>query len=71
MPPVGMPAVTERAYSQSASRLEEAARFAEAAVLNGLGQDHPLAPAAVLRLKAQIERDYLVSLMRHRPEAST
>jgi hypothetical protein len=58
---IGHVDVTIRAYAQDKDTLEEAARFAEAAVHNGLGRDHPLTRAQELRLKAQIERDFLVS----------
>lgn len=60
--------VTERAYAQSRDRRDEAARFAEAAVHNGLGHRHGLDRGAIMKLKAQIERDYLVALMGHMPE---
>ena len=57
---VGHPKLTKLAYEQPPKVLQEAVRFAEAAVHNGLGKDNPLSHAQETRLKAQIERDYLV-----------
>lgn len=65
---IGHPKVTERAYAQSRERRDAAARFAEAAIHNGLGHRHGLDRPLVLRLQAQIERDFLVALMDHSPE---
>lgn len=59
---VGHPDVTARAYAQDPETIKAAVRFAEACVENGLHR-YALAPADALRLKAQIERDYLVSLL--------
>lgn len=59
---VGNPKITELAYKQS-HLLERAAKFAYSTVTNGLGPKHSLTSAELLRLQAQVERDYLVSLM--------
>lgn len=58
---VGIKSVTERAYQQPRPIREEAVRFAEATVLNGLGPNHALDRKTLARLKAQLERDYLVA----------
>ena len=57
--------VTERAYAQDRDTVDRAVRFAEAAVWNGLGRDGvaALTDGQVSKLKAQIERDFLVSLL--------
>lgn len=59
---VGHPTVTKRAYEQYDDLLAEAKRFAEATVFNGLGRNHELTDAQLSKLKAQIERDFLVAL---------
>lgn len=64
---VGHHAVTKRAYEQSHERRQRAVRFAEAAVNNTPGLDG-LPRAALLLLKAQIERDVLVLMMDFLPE---
>lgn len=65
---VGHPKVTERAYAQGREAKVRATQFAEAAVHNGLGREAALLPRnTVLRLKAQIERDFLVATMEPRP----
>lgn len=66
---VGHQKVTERAYAQSRERRDEAARFAAAAVHNGLGHRHGLDRGVIMKLTAQIERDYLVALMAREPES--
>ena len=58
---VGHPTVTERAYERT-DLLGEAVRFAEATTHNGLGLNHLLSRKELLRLKAQIERDFLVAI---------
>ena len=63
---VGHPKVTERAYEQR-NRIAQATRFAESTVENGLGRDHELTQAQLLRLKAQVERDFLVALLEFAP----
>ncbi len=65
---VGMPAITSLAYRQSKDRLREAEQFATATVFNGLGRDHGMSDSQIGRLRAQIERDYLVAIMGHNPE---
>lgn len=60
---IGHPEVTKRAYAQDRELVYRAARFAEATVSNGLGPYHDLDNKQLNRLKAQIERDYLVSLL--------
>jgi len=62
---VGHEKVTKRAYEQSRDAVLRAVLFAEAVVHNGLGRAGlaALSNAQILKLKAQIERDYLVSLL--------
>ena len=61
---VGHPKVTKRAYEQDSDARREAAQFALAAIHNGLGENSKYLPAkAVTQLIAQVERDYLVSIM--------
>jgi hypothetical protein len=61
---IGHPKVTERAYRSSTSdEREEAVRFAEATVHNGLDPSDDISSKQLLRLKAQIERDFLVHLL--------
>jgi hypothetical protein len=62
---VGHPTVTKRAYEQSVEKIARARDFAEAVVHNGLRPDGDrcLSRKQLLRLKAQIERDFLVSLL--------
>ena len=57
--------VTERAYAQDRDTREEAVQFAECAVHNGLGKaaEEKLTRGEVLKLKAQIERDYLLAVL--------
>lgn len=60
---VGHPKVTARAYEQY-DKLQAAVQFATATVVNGLGKDAGLlSPAAIKRLTAQVERDFLVATM--------
>ena len=59
---VGHPEVTKRAYAQDVEKIARARDFAEATVHNGLGR-YDLSGKQLLRLKAQIERDFLVSLL--------
>ncbi len=61
---VGHPKVTKRAYEQDHDARRAAAQFALAAVHNGLGENSKYLPEkAVTKLIAQVERDYLVSIM--------
>ena len=61
---VGHPKVTATAYAQDHEARRRANQFAEAAVHNGLGRDAAMLPSGtLLRLKAQIERDFLVATM--------
>lgn len=61
---VGHPKITKQAYDESdKDALREAARFAEAAIENALTQilGHQLTHHEIAAIKAQVERDYLVS----------
>lgn len=63
MATIGHPTVTKRAYEQEADIVLRATRFAEAVIANGCPEiEAHLSTKQVLKLKAQIERDYLVSL---------
>lgn len=63
----GHPKVTKQAYEQGTDARRAAAQFALAAVHNGLGENSRyLPPKAVTQLIAQVERDYLVSIMSDR-----
>jgi hypothetical protein len=63
---VGHPKVTKRAYEQPHHLRERATRFAEACVYNGLRDEaSALSISCLSRLKYQIERDFLVELMKH------
>lgn len=62
---IGHPEVTKRAYAQPVEKIARARDFAEAVVHNGLGREglRDLSDTQLLKLKAQIERDFLVSLL--------
>lgn len=61
---IGHPTVTERAYAQDRGKREEASRFAFCVVHNGLGEAiRKLDESDIFRLRAQIERDYLASML--------
>lgn len=65
MPAIGHPKVTKRAYKQGPDKVRRAVEFAAATVHNGLGLDGTaaLTDAQITKLKAQVERDYLVSML--------
>lgn len=65
MPAIGHPKVTKRAYEQDAEKVRRAVEFAHATVHNGLGTDgvKALSDVQITKLTAQIERDYLVSML--------
>jgi len=65
MPAVGHEKVTKRAYEQDNEKVLRAVRFAEATVHNGLGREGlaVLTDKQISKLKTQIERDFLVSLL--------
>lgn len=61
---VGHAKVTATAYAQDRETKERAVMFAESAVRNGLGLEADiLSDASILKLKAQIERDFLVAIL--------
>jgi hypothetical protein len=62
---VGHPKVTKRAYEQDPDTLCRAVEFATATVHNGLGPAglRDLSDKQITKLTAQIERDYLASLL--------
>lgn len=66
---IGDAKVTARAYAQSMERRAAAMQFATATVENGLGEArYQLRQDDVRRLRAQVERDFLVALMTLAPE---
>lgn len=62
---VGHAAVTKRAYEQDHDTVRRAVEFAIGTVHNGLGPDglRDLSNKQITKLTAQIERDYLASLL--------
>jgi hypothetical protein len=67
---VGHPKLTKQAYDESSKDVRaSAARFSEATIENALQQfKHELTHHQITAIKAQVERDYLVSIWSFSPQ---